>query len=203
MAAEAARNGAGGAGQPVTVKVWDVLVRMMHWGLVAAFAVSHLSADESEHHGEHDSGPLEAAPLHELAGYVILGIVVVRIVWGLFGTKHARFTDFIYRPGTVFGFLRKTLQFRAPRYIGHNPAGGAMVVVLLCTLLAIGGTGLLMTTYTELRWLKDVHEVLANFSLVLVALHVAGVIAASIEHRESLVTAMFTGRKRVDPSTDA
>jgi len=198
MTMETTQEEVNGAGQSATVKVWDILVRVMHWGLVTAFAVAHLSAEE-EHHGGHEgqaSGPLEAAPLHQYAGYVILGIVVARIVWGLIGTKRARFTDFIYRPSTIFNFLRQSLQLKAPRYIGHNPAGGAMTVVLLAVFLVMGGTGYLMTTYAELRWLKEIHEVLANLSLVLVGLHVVGVIAASYEHRENLVKAMFTGRKR-------
>jgi cytochrome b len=195
---ETTQEDVNGAGPSATVKVWDILVRVMHWGLVAAFAVAHLSAEE-EHHGAyegHSGGPLEAAPLHELAGYVILGIVLTRIVWGLIGTKHARFTNFIYKPSTIVGFLRQSIQFKAPRYIGHNPAGGAMTAVLLAMFVVLGGTGYLMTTYAELRWLKEIHEVFANLSLVLVGLHVVGVIAASFEHRENLVKAMFTGRKR-------
>jgi cytochrome b len=195
---ETTQEDVNGAGQSATVKVWDILVRVMHWGLVAAFAVAHLSAEE-EHHGAHEghgSGLLETSPLHEYAGYVILGIEIVRIVWGLIGPQHARFTDFIYRPSTIFSFLRQSLQLKAPRYIGHNPAGGAMAVVLLAVFLVQGSTGYLMTTYAELRWLKEIHEVLGNLSLVLVGLHVIGVIAASYKHRENLVKAMFTGQKR-------
>ncbi|MEJ2117932.1 MAG: cytochrome b/b6 domain-containing protein [Alphaproteobacteria bacterium] len=198
MTMETTQDNVNGAESSATVKVWDILVRVMHWSLVTAFTVAHLTAEE-EHHGAHEShgsGPLEAAPLHELAGYVILGIVAARIVWGLIGTQHARFTDFIYKPSTIFSFLRQTLQLRAPRFVGHNPAGGAMTAALLAVFVVMGSTGYLMTTYAELRWLKEIHEVFANLSLILVGLHVAGVIAASLEHRENLVKAMFTGRKR-------
>jgi len=108
--------------RPGTVPVWDLAVRIFHWGLVTAFVVAWISAEEWD-------------DLHEAAGYLVMGLVAFRLVWGVIGSSHARFIDFVRSPPAVLGFLRETLRFRAPRYLGHNPAGGAMVVALLVALL--------------------------------------------------------------------
>lgn len=168
-----------------TVPVWDPLIRLFHWSLVAAFAVSWLTGDELK-------------GVHEIAGYAIAGLIVFRLLWGVVGTRHARFSDFLYRPATVLGYLTDTIRRRARRYIGHNPAGGAMVAALLIMLAATTGTGILMTTdaFWVSEWLEEAHELAANLTLALVGLHVAGVLIASVEHGENLVRAMVTGRKR-------
>ncbi len=95
-------------------------------------------------------------------------------------------------------FLKQSTHLEAPRYLGHNPAGGAMVVALLLILSALCGTGIVMTTdaYATSKALEEVHEALANIMLVLIALHVLGVIVASVEHGENLVKSMVTGQKR-------
>lgn len=111
------------------VKVWDPFVRVFHWSVVAAFAVAYIVGDE-------------VLAVHVWAGYLIGGLLVLRVVWGLVGPRHARFSDFVYGPAAVFGYLRDLVGFRAKRYLGHSPAGGAMVVALLLGLAAITGTGL-------------------------------------------------------------
>lgn len=209
---------------PASVKVWDPLVRIFHWSLVATFIVAWLTADEESR-------------LHELAGYAVIGLVLVRIVWGFIGTRYARFSDFVYRPSTVLGYARDMLRGKPKHYLGHNPLGGVMVLALLVSLLAAGVTGLALqgaeqgtgpfaslasgATVTmpsviaravadddegkngeeedegnEEIW-EELHEFFANLTLLLVALHIAGVIIGSLVHRENLVRAMFTGRKRV------
>lgn len=112
------------------IKVWDLFVRVFHWTVVAAFAVAYLVGDK----------PLA---MHVWAGYVVGGMVVLRVIWGFVGTQHARFTDFMFGPAAVFGYMRDLLGFRAKRYLGHSPAGGAMVVALLLGLSGIVGTGLM------------------------------------------------------------
>jgi cytochrome b len=173
------------AGEAATMRVWDPLVRVFHWSLVAAFAVAWLTGDELER-------------LHEATGYVIIVLLGVRIVWGFVGSTHARFADFVYRPSRVVGYLADTARLRARRYLGHNPAGGAMVVALLVVLAATAGSGFAMTTeaFHDAHWVEEVHEVMANVAILLVGLHLAGVAVASLEHRENLVRAMITGRKR-------
>lgn len=164
------------------VEVWDPLVRVLHWTLVAAFAVAFATGDE-------------VMILHRWAGYLMLGIVGVRLVWGLIGTRHARFADFVRGPGAVKAYLRTLLSGHPQRYLGHNPAGGAMIVALLATLL-VGGSGLLTDNPGRLGAVfGEVHEVLANAMLGFVLLHVAGAVVSSLLHRENLVRAMISGRK--------
>jgi cytochrome b len=170
-----------------TVPVWDRFVRVFHWSLVTLFALAFVTGDEWTR-------------LHERAGYGVAVLVGARLVWGLIGSRHARFADFLYRPATVLGFLRDTLRLRARRYLGHNPAGGLMVVVLLTLLLGLSATGILMTTdaFWGEEWLEELHEAMAYGALGLVALHLAGVLVASLEHGENLVRSMVTGRKRAE-----
>jgi cytochrome b len=150
--------------------------------------------------------------VHVWAGYTIFGLILVRLIWGFVGPRHARWSDFIKGPSEIMAYLKDAVRFRAPRYLGHNPAGGAMVVALLVSLIATGLTGLAVYGAQELSgplapmfsglsegWahlLEDIHEVLANLTLLLVILHLAGVAFASLEHRENLVKAMITGLKR-------
>ena len=168
-----------------TVRVWDPLVRIFHWSLVGLFAFSYLTGDEWK-------------KAHVYSGYTIAGLIAFRILWGLVGSRHARFGDFIYRPRTVIAFLGDTVRMRAKRYLGHNPAGGMMVVALLLTISAIAATGYMMTmdAFWGLEWVEEVHEVAVNVALGLIALHILGVVLASVEHRENLVRSMLTGRKR-------
>jgi cytochrome b len=173
-----------GSAVAASVRIWDPVVRLFHWSLVAAFTSAWVTGDEVK-------------DLHELAGYAIMGLLAIRIVWGFVGTAHARFTDFVYRPSAVIGYLLDTLHLKARRYLGHNPAGGAMVLALIATLLTVCATGVTMAeTNWGTAWVEDVHEVAATLALVLVGFHLAGVLITSIEHRDNLVWAMITGRKR-------
>jgi len=176
---------AAGAGSPSQVTVWDPFVRLFHWSLVGLFAAAYLTGDEWKQ-------------AHVLFGYLIISLVGVRVVWGFVGTKHARFSDFVYSPRTTLGFVRESLAMRAKRYIGHNPAGGAMVLALLGAVCGIVASGYMMTTdaFWGIEWVEDTHEILVNITLGLIVLHVGGVLLASLEHRENLVRSMVTGRKR-------
>ncbi len=179
--------GAGDApGDPTAGKrVWDPLVRVFHWSLVAALLIALATGDESN-------------AVHIAAGYIIIALLVVRIVWGFIGPRHARFSDFVHRPATIFSFLADTMRLRAQRYRGHNPAGGAMIVAMLVVLGGICGTGYMLTmdAYWGVHWVKEVHEMLVNLMLILIVVHLVGVVLASFEHKENLVLAMVTGRKR-------
>ncbi|HCW89548.1 MAG TPA: cytochrome B [Marinobacter sp.] len=173
-----------------TVKVWDPLVRVFHWTLVVCFAVAWVSADEWQ-------------DIHEVAGYAVAALVAFRVVWGLFGPRYARFSQFARRPRVVAGYLSDILKGREVRYLGHNPAGGAMVFALLFGLAGLTLTGWLYTDWLwGEEWVEETHELLSNILLVLVGLHVAGVILASLRHRENLVKSMINGRKRIPDDTD-
>lgn len=178
--------GAGGATPPATVKVWDPFIRIFHWSLVACFVIAYATGDEIER-------------VHVAAGYTIAGLLAARIVWGFVGPQHARFSHFVRPPREALAHLRDVALLRAPRYIGHNPAGGAMIVALLVALVGTCSTGYMMTTdtYWGSKLVEHVHEFLANLTVGLVVAHVLGVLIASFEHRENLVASMISGRKRV------
>lgn len=218
-----------GSGERREIQVWDPFVRFAHWALVVAFFVAYFTEDEAE-------------AVHVWAGYTVGAIVVLRVLWGFVGSRYARFADFISGPGPVIRYFVDLLRFRAPRHLGHSPAGGAMVVALLVFLAAtvVSGMALLAVEDNEgplAPWLgtagldirlvasaladeeaeagsgdedgqeaagdaedtlEELHELFANLTLLLVILHIAGVVLASFAHRENLVRAMVTGRKRGD-----
>ena len=181
------------------VKVWDPLVRIFHWSLVIAFFTAYFTEDD-------------LLQVHVWAGYTVLALVLWRLVWGVIGTRHARFADFIVRPAAVIGYLKDVVALRAKRYIGHNPAGAAMIIALLVSLLlaslsglavygADQGAGPLAAWMSGMgEWgedaLEEIHEFFANLTLILVIAHVAGVAVSSLLHHENLPRAMVTGYKR-------
>jgi cytochrome b len=175
------------------VRVWDAFVRLFHWSLVVCFATAWLSANASD-------------DLHMLAGYAAGGLVLMRLVWGVIGTRHARFSSFVRSPGTVLAYLRAIAQGTEARHLGHNPAGGAMILALLAGIIATALTGWLLTTDTfwGVTWMQHLHHWSADAVLLLVAGHLAGVALASLRHRENLVGAMIVGQKRaLEPTTPA
>lgn len=170
----------GGSG---SVRVWDPAVRAFHWSLVASFATAFLSE--------------EGERLHEWAGYAVLGLIAFRLVWGVIGPAHARFGDFVPSPARFWGYLSGLARGRPERYLGHNPAGAVMILVLIAAVSVAAGSGWLMTTdrYWGVGWVEGLHEGSAYLALALVGVHVTGVLVSSILHRENLIRAMITGRK--------
>jgi cytochrome b len=181
---------------PRQVHVWDGFVRLFHWTIVATFTVAYLTEDD-------------LLTVHVWAGYILGLFLLARTVWGFVGSQHARFADFAYSPGTVVRYVRDLVLFRAKRYLGHSPGGGAMVIALLIFLTATVVSGLLvyggdqqagplagMLSREAGEPLEELHESFANITLVLVFFHVGAVVLASIVHRENLVRAMIAGLKR-------
>jgi len=180
--------------------VWDPVVRLFHWSLVLFFTIAYLTGEEE-------------SALHIWSGYAVASLVLLRLLWGIVGTRHARFSDFVFRPATIKTYLKDVLYLRPKRYLGHNPAGGAMILLMLASLILTSLSGLAVYgadagagplagwLAASPEWLEDIleetHEFFANFTVVLVLLHIAGVIVESALHSENLVRAMFTGRKRV------
>ncbi len=224
-----------------TINVWDPIVRIGHWTLVIAFFTAYLTEDDF-------------MTQHIWAGYIVGGVVLFRILWGLGGTgKYARFSNFIYSPSAIFGYLKGLVQRKPQHYVGHNPAGGAMVIALLLSLCGTVYSGLALYAVEEHagpfanmygnnsaetpslslistaiakekshdgdedddneeeneaieskevneqdeEFWEGLHEFFANFTLLLVALHVSGVILSSWIDKENLVKAMITGKKDV------
>jgi cytochrome b len=180
------------------VYVWDLFVRLFHWTLVVGFTIAYFTED-----------PLI---VHVWAGYVVGALIVARVVWGLIGPRYARFSDFVYGPVATLRYVRDLILLRSPRYLGHSPGGGAMVMLLLVFLAATVLTGLLvyggeqqagplagMLSKDTGEAIEEVHEVVANITLALVLAHIAAVALASFVHRENLVGAMITGYKSSSP----
>lgn len=166
------------------ILVWDLPVRLFHWMLALSFAGAWLTA-ESERWRD----------VHVVLGYTAGLLVVLRIVWGIVGTRHARFASFVRGPRRVVAYLRSLVERRPEHAVGHNPAGGWAIVALLASTLAVVATGLVIEGGSAPRGMGDLHEGLATAMLALVGLHVAGVVVGSLAHRENLVRPMFTGRK--------
>ncbi len=167
------------------VKVWDLGVRLFHWSLVAGFAGAYLSSDD-------------AGRLHRWLGYAALSLIAFRLVWGVVGSHHARFSSFVPGPRTLATYAAALLRGQETRHLGHNPAAGAMIVFLLVMVTAIGSTGWLMTT--DYGWgnalIEDLHETLVHIALGAIALHVLAALYESVRHRENLIMAMIHGYKR-------
>jgi cytochrome b len=177
------------------IKVWDLPLRIFHWLLVAGFFIAYFTEDE-------------LLTVHVWAGYLVGGLLVFRLVWGFIGGQYARFSNFLCSPAVSIAYLKDLIGAKATRYIGHNPAGAAMIVLLLLSLLMTVVTGLAVYGADQgagpLAFIGDshehfwekVHELFANFTLVLVVVHVIGVAVESYIHRENLARAMFHGNKK-------
>lgn len=168
-----------------TVPVWDPVVRIFHWTVVLGVVLNSFVLNSGK------------AP-HRYVGYVVAAALAVRVVWGFIGSAHARFSDFVVSPRAVASHLLAVAARRDRRYVGHNPAGAAMILVLLGLLALTCLTGWMQTldAFWGVEGVQDAHEICANLILAMAAVHVLAAIAESVVHRENLVLAMITGRKR-------
>lgn len=164
------------------VLVWDIPTRLFHWLLAAAFAVAYIT-------GESESQLV----LHVFAGLMMAVLIIYRVVWGLMGSRYARFNSFLYSPVAAGRYVLDVLKGSAKRFIGHNPAGSWAIYLLLLLGVGTAISGLLHSLGNES--LGEVHEVLANGMLLLVVVHLIGVLVESLVHKENLPRAMVTGQK--------
>jgi cytochrome b len=180
------------------IQVWDPLIRIFHWMLVACFMAAYILEDEFIH-------------LHLLTGSIVLGLVAFRLIWGVAGTRHARFADFAPSLSSVKEHLRSLARLSPSHHTGHTPAGGVMIYLLLAGLLLLTASGVALygleegggpltfimngAPYEAGILIKDAHGLIADAIAFLVLFHVAGVLIESRLQRQNLVTAMITGRK--------
>ena len=166
------------------IRIWDAPVRVFHWLLVLSFAGAYLTA-ESEYW----------RLVHVTLGYTLGGLLAFRLVWGVIGTRYARFSNFVRGPAAVVSYL-KSIQARQPEHhLGHNPAGAVAIVLLMVLGLGITATGYI--TYNDLGpgWVGELHDLLANAMVLVIIGHLVGVVTASLQHKENLVRSMVTGFK--------
>jgi cytochrome b len=184
------------------VLVWDLPTRVFHWSLVAAFFTALATGDSDR-----------LRDIHVFSGYLMLGLIAFRVVWGFAGTRYARFASFAFGPRAAAAYLSDLAARRAGRYLGHNPAGSWAIYALLALALAVGASGLVVLGAEESQGavrglaghplgeaIKELHEFLSWLMLALVLGHLAGVVVESVAHRENLAKAMLTGRKAGGPA---
>ena len=171
------------------ILVWDAPVRTFHWLLVISFAGAYLSA-------ESETWRL----LHVTLGYTMGGLIAFRLVWGVLGTRYARFGSFVRGPVAVGSYLKTLVAGKPVHYMGHNPAGAVAIVLMLLVGVAIVATGYAVYNDIGGDLLGEAHELVGNAMLLLVGVHLAGVALASYLHRENLPRAMVTGVKQGPPS---
>ncbi|WP_158043530.1 cytochrome b/b6 domain-containing protein [Skermanella pratensis] len=165
--------------------VWDPVVRLFHWVVVAGCAANLFIVEDGE-------------PAHEVIGYAVAAALAVRIVWGFVGTRHARFADFVPTPARLIRYVPLLLRGREPRQLGHNPAAAVMMITLMLLLASVSVTGWMTTldAFWGVEWVEELHEGTADAILWLALIHAAAAIHESVRHRENLIWAMVTGRKR-------
>ena len=167
------------------IRVWDPVVRIFHWTVVVGCVVDLFILEDGK-------------TAHRVIGYIVAFALVMRLLWGFIGSKHARFADFVPTPTKLSHYLKALLRREEPRYVGHNPAGAVVMLALMGLLAAVSVTGWTLTldVYFGSKALEELHEGIANFILVLAGLHAAAAIYEGRRHNENLVWAMVTGRKR-------
>jgi cytochrome b len=167
------------------IRIWDAPVRVFHWLLVLSFAGAYLTSE-----GE------VWRLVHVTLGYTLGGLLVFRLVWGVIGTRYARFSNFVRGPGAVLQYLQSIKAKQPEHHLGHNPAGAVAIVLLMLLGLGITATGYI--TYNDLGpgWVGELHDLLANAMVLVVIGHLLGVVTASLQHKENLVRSMVTGIKR-------
>ncbi|WP_138933446.1 cytochrome b/b6 domain-containing protein [Roseovarius arcticus] len=172
------------------VAVWDPLVRLIHWSLALTILVNGAFID-----GE--------SKLHEWIGYVALGLVGIRLVWGILGPPHARFSAFPLNPARAIRYVRAVIRGDKIVHLSHNPLGALMAYNLWLTVIVLGVTGYMMTTlrFFGIDWVEQAHELAFNWLLLSVALHVAGVAFDTWRSGVNLVRSMVNGRKRIPDGT--
>ncbi len=174
-----------------SIVVWDLPVRLFHWLLAGGFAVAAFVAlvlgEES---------PL--FPSHAIIGLTLAMMIGLRLLWGIVGTRHARFSSFAFSPKSVLDYLHGVATGRGVRHIGHNPASAYAIVAMLALLVGLTVTGVMMSRGAE--GVKAVHELMSYAMLAVVAIHVLGVAIHTIRFRENITRSMIDGRKAGDAS---
>lgn len=168
-------------------KVYDLPTRLFHWlfaGLfLGAFAIAKLVGDESPWFSQ-----------HMLLGLILFVVTTLRVIWGLMGTRYARFSSLPLNPISLFEYFRDILSTKGRQYFAHNPASAWATVAMILLSLGLGVTGYLMATGHK-ETFEDIHELLANAFAIIVVGHVAGVVLHSLRHRDGIALSMISGKK--------
>lgn len=183
--------------------IWDVPTRLFHWTLASSFAIAWLTSEGDQWRA-----------VHVFFGYLMLGLVVFRLVWGFAGSHFSRFASFWFGPKEALDYLKQVASGHAPRHVGHNPTGSLAIYLLLALSVAVGLTGMVTLggdeqqgiaagwfSFSQIKWIKELHEAAAMAMLLVVAGHITGVVVESVLHKENLARAMVTGCKMAETGT--
>jgi cytochrome b len=170
------------------IMVWDMPVRVFHWLLVICFAGAWLTS-ESE----------RLQMIHYAFGYTACLLVLIRLVWGVIGTRYARFTQFLKSPKAVLEHFMAMLRGHPHHDVGHNPAGGLVMVALMLLILVIGVSGYLSVKELLGDFAGEIHESVASLALAVVILHILAAIVMSLMEKQNLVKSMVDGKKQGMP----
>ena len=172
------------------ILIWDVPTRVFHWLQALAFLGAYLTSDSGRYRD-----------IHIAMGYIMLGLLIFRLLWGFAGTRYARFSSFLFMPRKVIEYLGSLIKKNPIHYLGHNPAGSVAVWLLLLVGLLLNISGVFALQDYASDEVIELHEVATDIMLVLIAIHILGVFVSSFLHRENLVRAMITGTKPSDTDT--
>ncbi len=170
------------------ILVWDLPTRVFHWLLAGCFVGAYASGDSERWRD-----------IHIMLGYTMVILIGFRLLWGVIGTRYARFASFAFGPGSVAAYLKTLLSATPEHHVGHNPAGSWAIYLLLGLTLVVGLTGYAAQSGLGGEWLAEFHEGAATAMFAVVLTHIAGVIASSLRHGENLLAGMLTGRKNGEP----
>ncbi|MBI5682921.1 MAG: cytochrome b/b6 domain-containing protein [Deltaproteobacteria bacterium] len=177
--------------------VWDIPTRLFHWLLVAVYITAYLTS-RAEWYLEY----------HTIAGYIAGGLIIFRILWGFAGNRYARFSEFIKNWKEVKSFIAGAISLKLPRYIGHNPAVGWIVVIMLLLTAAIVTTGIItysgeensgvfagIFTYKIAEIAKLLHRILVYIIIAIIVTHICAALFHDFVLRENIILSMITGKK--------
>lgn len=169
-----------------TIRVWDPLVRLIHWSVVLCILLNAAVTDPE-------------GLLHEYVGYTVLGLVLLRLAWGVLGSAPARFSAFPFSPSAAVRHVRDTVRDDRSVHLSHNPLGALMVYNIWMTLSVICATGIMMgtTAFFGVGWVENAHELAFNWLMLSVVLHVLGVLLDQRRTGVALVKAMVSGDKNI------
>lgn len=166
------------------VLVWDAPTRTFHWLQALSFLGAYLTSDSEKYRD-----------IHVALGYILLGLIVFRLLWGFIGTRYARFSSFFFKPGQVIDYLTSLFKGKAKHYVGHNPVGSIAIWLLLGLGITLGVTGVMLLQDDSADIVEEIHDFATDTMLAVVAIHLLGVFMSSVLHKENLVRAMVTGAK--------
>lgn len=181
----------------MTTRIYDLPTRMFHWlfagSFLTAFTIANTVDDEST-----------AFAWHMLAGLIMVFTVLLRIVWGVVGTKHARFSDFHLNPAALFQYIKGVFTGKNIPRAGHNPASSWAAMLMMFLAIGLGVSGYLMASGSAGDVLEDAHELFADLFIGVVFLHLAGLVLHNLKHRDQLSKSMVSGNKQgLDQSTQS